>query len=175
MIVDEAYHYFYDGTFLPLVLKHDNVVLVRTFSKLFSLAAVRLGFLVGNEQLIHYVWNVRPTFDTNAVALKFGEVLLKEPGLCDRLVAIEKEGRQYLLEWLKEHEYTFFAENGNYAFIKTKLPPAVVKERLEEKKILIKTYGQEMLKDYVRISTGSRKVMETFAAALLAADREADG
>ncbi len=174
VIVDEAYHYFYDGTFLPLVLKHDNVVLVRTFSKLFSLAAVRLGFLVGNEKLIHYVWNVRPTFDTNAVALKFGEVLLTEPGLCDRLVAIEREGRQYLVGWLKEHEYTFFAENGNYAFIKTKLPPAVVKDRLEEKKILVKTYGQEILKDYMRISTGSKKVMETFTGALLAADREAD-
>ena len=47
----------------------------------------------------------------------------------------------------------------------------MVKERLEEKKILIKTYGQEMLKDYVRISTGSKQVMERFANALLEADR----
>lgn len=171
VIVDEAYHYFYDKTFLPMALKHDNVVLIRTFSKLFSLAAVRLGFLVGNETLIHYVWNVRPTFDTNAVALKFGEAVLKEPGLCERLTAIEREGRRYLIDFLKEHNYEFFAENGNYAFIKTKQPPAVVKERLEEKKILIKTYGQEMLKDYVRISTGSKQVMERFANALLEADR----
>ena len=49
-----------------------------------------------------------------------------------------------------------------------------MKDRLEEKKILVKTYGQEILKDYMRISTGSKKVMETFTGALLAADREAD-
>ena len=46
-----------------------------------------------------------------------------------------------------------------------------VKERLEEKKILIKTYGQEMLKDYIRISTGSRRVMEQFTEALYEVDR----
>ena len=170
VIVDEAYHYFYDKTFLNKIFEHDNVVLIRTFSKLFSVAAVRLGFIVGPAELVKYVWNVRPTFDTNSVALKFGEKLLTEPGLCEKLVAIEKEGREYLLESLKEHGYEVFAQNGNYAFIKTKTPVPQVKERLEEKKILIKTYGQEMLKDYIRISTGSKKVMEQFTEALYEVD-----
>lgn len=171
VIVDEAYHYFYDKTFLNKIFEYDNVVLIRTFSKLFSVAAVRLGFIVGNEELIKYVWNVRPTFDTNAVALKFGEVLLKEPGLCEKLVAIEKEGRNYLTESLAEQGYEYFAENGNYAFIRTKTSVSQVKERLEEKKILIKTYGQEMLKDYIRISTGSKRVMKQFTEALYEVDR----
>lgn len=171
VIVDEAYHYFYDKTFLGKIFQYDNVVLLRTFSKLFSVASVRLGFLVGNEKLIKYVWNVRPTFDTNAVALKFGEMLLTEPGLCERLVAIEKEGRGYLVDSLRDHGYEFFAENGNYAFIRTKRPVAEVKARLEEKKILVKSYGQELLKDYIRISTGSRKAMEQFAAAFYEVDR----
>lgn len=170
VIVDEAYHYFYDKTFLNKISEYGNVVLIRTFSKLFSVAAVRLGFIVGNEDLIRYVWNVRPTFDTNAVALKFGEKLLTEPGLCEKLVAIEKEGRSYLTESLTEHGYEYFAENGNYAFIKTKTPVPQVKARLEEKKILIKTYSQEMLKDYIRISTGSRKVMKQFTDALYEVD-----
>lgn len=171
VIVDEAYHYFYDKTFLNKIFEHENVVLIRTFSKLFSVAAVRLGFIVGPAELIRYVWNVRPTFDTNAVALKFGEKLLTEPGLCERLVAIEREGRDYLLSSLQEHGYEYFAQNGNYAFIKTKTPVPQVKERLEEKKILIKTYGQEMLKDYIRISTGSKRVMERFTKALYEVDR----
>ena len=171
VIVDEAYHYFYDKTFLNKIFEHDNVVLIRTFSKLFSVAAVRLGFIVGPEELIRYVSNVRPTFDTNAPALKFGEKILQEPELCEKLVAIEKEGREYLLNSLEEHGYEYFARNGNYAFIKTKTPVPQVKERLEEKKILIKTYGQEMLKDYIRISTGSRKVMEQFTKALYEVDQ----
>lgn len=171
VIVDEAYHYFYDRTFLKKIFEYDNVVLIRTFSKLFSLASCRLGFLAGNEKLIHYIWNVRPTFDTNAVALKFGEHILAEKGLCEKLVAIEREGRQYLKESLKEHGYEFFAENGNYAFIRVKTSVDLVKERLEARKILIKTYRQEMLKDYIRISTGSRKVMEQFTEAFYEVDR----
>ena len=171
VIVDEAYHYFYDKTFLPKISEYDNVVLIRTFSKLFSLASCRLGFIAGNETLIRYIWNVRPTFDTNAVALKFGEHFLSEPGLCEHLVAVEREGREYLKASLREHGYEYFAENGNYAFIRVKTSVSQVKERLEEKKILIKTYGQEMLKDYIRISTGSRRVMEQFTEALYEVDR----
>lgn len=172
VIVDEAYHYFYDGTFLGKVLEYDNVVLIRTFSKLFSIAACRLGFIVGNETMVKYIKKVRPTFDTNAIALKFGERLLEEPGLCEKLVAVEKEGRKWLTDSLTEHGYSFFAKNGNYAFIRVKTSVPLVKERLEDKKILVKTYGQEMLKDYIRISTGSKKAMEQFAAAFYEADRE---
>ena len=171
VIVDEAYHYFYDKTFLNKIFDYDNVVLIRTFSKLFSVAAIRLGFIVGNEKLVKYVWNVRPTFDTNAVALTFGETLLTEPGLCEKLVAIEKEGRTYLTESLSEHGYEYFAENGNYAFIRTKTSVSQVKERLEEKRILIKTYNQEILKGYIRISTGSKKIMKQFTEALYEVDR----
>ncbi len=171
VIVDEAYHYFYDKTFLDKVFEYDNVVLLRTFSKLFSIAGVRLGFMVGNEELIHYVWNVRPTFDTNAVALKFGEMLLTEPGLIEKLTATEREGRKYLKSSLSEHGYEFFSENSNYAFIKVRTSVPDVVKKLEDKKILVKTYSQEMLKDYIRVSTGSIKVMKQFTDAFYEADR----
>ncbi len=170
VIVDEAYHYFYDKTFLPKVMEYDNMVLLRTFSKLFSLAGVRLGFMVGNEKLIHYVWNVRPTYDTNSVALLFGEAVLTEPGLIEELVSTERAGREYLIKSLKEHGYEFFAENGNYAFIKTKLPAKEVQIRLEEQGVLVKTYSQEMLLPYIRISTGSEKIMRQFADILYEVD-----
>ncbi len=174
VIVDEAYHYFYDKTFLRKIFEYDNVILIRTFSKLFSIAALRLGFLVGNERLIHYIWNVRPTFDTNAVALKAGEILLKSQGLCERLIAVEREGRQYLIDSLAAHGYEYFAGNGNYAFIRTRIPVPEVRKRLEARKILIKTYSQEILSGFIRISTGSRPVMEQFTRALYEVDCECE-
>ena len=170
VIVDEAYHYFYDSTFLPKIFQYDNVVLLRTFSKLFSMAAVRMGFVVGNEKLIHYLWNVRPTFDTNAVALKAGEILLTEPGLCERLMEIEREGKAYLTSSLEAHGYEYLAKNGNYIFVKPKTSPAQVEKGLEARKILIKTYGPGILQGYIRVSTGSRRVMEQFTEALYEVD-----
>ena len=81
VIIDEAYHYFYKKTFLNFINMYDNIVILRTFSKLFSLAACRLGVIIGNPKLIHYVTNgydsrdcrgnfifVKPKHDANEVA-----------------------------------------------------------------------------------------------------------
>ncbi|UQT40834.1 aminotransferase class I/II-fold pyridoxal phosphate-dependent enzyme [Acidaminococcus intestini] len=73
VIIDEAYHYFYKKTFLNFINMYDNIVILRTFSKLFSLAACRLGVIIGNPKLIHYVTNAKLTFDVNSIALLFGE------------------------------------------------------------------------------------------------------
>ena len=55
VIVDEAYHYFYKHTFLPLIKEYDHVVVLRTFSKLFSLAAVRMGMIRCNRSISYYI------------------------------------------------------------------------------------------------------------------------
>ena len=80
VIVDEAYHYFYDRTFLPYALNGENVIVLRTFSKLFSLAACRLGVIISNPEIIHYVKNARLTFDANSIALLFAERILERAG-----------------------------------------------------------------------------------------------
>ena len=53
VVLDEAYHYFYDKTFLHFAMENDNVVLLRTFSKLMSIAGLRVGMIVGHKELIH--------------------------------------------------------------------------------------------------------------------------
>lgn len=171
VIVDEAYHYFYDKTFLKKIFEYDNVVLVRTFSKLFSLAACRLGFMAGNPGMIKYVKNVRPTFDTNSVALRFGEAVLQEPGMVEQLAAVEKEGREFLLGSLKASGYEYFAGNGNYAFIRVKSTVPHVKEELEKRMVLVKTYSYPIFEGYIRISTGSKSTMQRFVHAFYESDR----
>ena len=86
VIVDEAYHYFYSKTFLKGALAASNVVVLRTFSKLMSLAAVRLGVIIGNPELIGYVRNARLTFDANSIALLFAERLLDRLDIIDGLI-----------------------------------------------------------------------------------------
>ena len=55
LIIDEAYHYFYPNTFLKTALKNDNVIVLRTFSKAMSIPALRLGVIISNPQIIHYI------------------------------------------------------------------------------------------------------------------------
>lgn len=172
VIVDEAYHYFYKKTFLREALAKDHVVVIRTFSKLMSMAGCRMGFMVARPQLIEYVKHVRPSFEVNTVALKLAEKLLERPELIRQMQLEAEEGKRYLLASLKDGGYDVMEREGNFIFVRPKyLGAKEAAGKLEhEKKILVKTYGAPLLKDYLRISTGARCYMERFLEAFYEVD-----
>lgn len=168
VIIDEAYHYFYSKTFLAQALVAPNVVVMRTFSKLMSLAACRLGVVIGKAELIHYVKNLRLTFDANAVALLFAERLIDNPGIVNRLIAVQQEGKDWLIGELRARGYWCRDCIGNFIFIKPNKDAHSVSEELERLHgVLVHPYGNQLLRDFVRVSTGSRAAMEKFLAAFL--------
>ncbi len=173
VIVDEAYHYFYRRTFLGRALQKDNVVVLRTFSKLLSLAGCRMGYMVANPQIIEYVNHVRPSFEVNAVALKFAEKLLADPSVIDGLQAEADRGKAYLCEKLRAHDYEMMVQEGNFVFVKPKYVTAdeAARRLKTETKVLVKTYGAPLLKPYMRVSTGAEQYMRRFVEALLWTDR----
>lgn len=170
VIIDEAYHYFYSKTFLNQALAAPNVVVLRTFSKLMSLAAVRLGVVIGNPELIGYVRNLRLTFDANSIALLFAERLMDHPEIVEGLIKTQQEGKDWLLAELRERGYWCRDCMGNFIFIKTHRDAHEVAKALEEKNVLVHPYGNPLLKDYIRVSTGSKQAMERFWEAFLSID-----
>lgn len=172
VIIDEAYHYFYKDTFLSYALNRNNVVVLRTFSKLFSMAACRLGIIISNPEIIGYVKKSRLTFEVNAIALLFAERLVDHPEVIEGLIKTADEGKQYALERLQQAGYEVRDCRGNFIFVKPKLSPRDVERMLKEKdKILVKTYGNDLLKEYIRVSTGSKEAMEFFVDKFLLADK----
>lgn len=171
VIIDEAYHYFYEHTFLPLIQEYENVVILRTFSKLFSLAAVRMGMMISNPTFIGYVKKAMPSFEVNAIALKFGEHFMQHTELIEELKKAEAEGKAYALETLENAGYQTYVSCGNFIFIEPKKPVSEVRDALRERKILIKTYGNEFLKKYIRVSTGSKKAMKNFLDAFFEVEK----
>ena len=173
VIIDEAYHYFYPNTFIEHALQDGNVVVLRTFSKLFSIAACRLGVIVSSPEIIHYVKNARLSFDTNAIALLFAERILDHPELVEELIRIEKEGKAYTLEELRKKGYECRDCRGNFIFVKPRHDAKEITERLEkEKQVLVHAYGNELLKEYIRVSVGSKKAMQIFLYAFFEVDAE---
>lgn len=171
VIIDEAYHYFYKKTFLSYALDRSNVVVLRTFSKLFSLAACRLGILISNPDIIGYVKKSRLTFEVNSIALLFAERLMDHPEVIDDLIKTADKGKQYAISRLSREGYEVRDCRGNFILVKPKKAPKEVEKILREKdRILIKTYGNELLKDYIRISTGSEEAMEFFVDKFLSED-----
>lgn len=169
VVVDEAYHYFTDESLLHLAIsgEYDNVIVLRTFSKLMSLAALRLGVVISNPEIIRYLKNGKLTFDVNSVALLFGERLLEHPEIIEDMIETEKTGKDCLLNWLCENDYEYIPCKGNYVLVKIKCDPHELTKRLEkDEKILVHDYGNPMLSEYIRISTADVESMKRVCAAI---------
>lgn len=173
ILIDEAYHYFYPNSFVTYALKHDFVFVTRTFSKLFSLAGARLGYVVGRPQGIALIQKLCTPHNVNAFAQLFAQRIIEEPGMVESLVEKHREGRIYLQEQLLCHGYEFQGENGNFIFIKTKTDAIRIVNRMkEEKGILIKCYnGIGKFGTCLRVSTGEKKYMKKFLDALYEIDK----
>lgn len=173
VLIDEAYAYFNSNTFLNVALTERRVFVTRTFSKFFSLAGCRLGYVVGHPDDIEIVQKLCTPHNTNIFALKFAGGLLENTEVMDAMYAAFWEGRRFLIRALEENEYQWKGEAGNFLFIQPKSDAQRVVERMKsEKKILIKSYsGVGMLGNCLRVTIGEKKFMEQFVEALLELDR----
>ncbi len=173
VLIDEAYHYFYPNTFINYALNHEHVFVTRTFSKLFSMAGCRLGYVVGWPEGVKMVQKLCTPHNTNAFAMAMAEEILTTPGALDSLIAKFNEGRSYLVSTLDANGYAHKGEAGNFIFIKTKTDAQrVVANMKEQKKILIKSYPNVgKFGTCLRVSIGEKKYMEKFLSALLELDR----
>ncbi len=173
VLIDEAYFYFYEGTFIKYALEQEHVFVTRTFSKLFSLAGCRLGYVVGWPEGVKLVQKLCTPHNTNAFALRFAEALLTHPMVVKSLIDSFKEGRQYLLGALDANDYEHKGEAGNFLFIKTRTNAETIVHRMkEEKKILVKSYPNVgRFGTCLRVTIGAKPYMEQFVSALLELDK----
>ena len=173
VLIDEAYHYFYPGTFINYALNHEHVFVTRTFSKLFSLAGCRLGYVAGWPEGVKMVQKLCTPHNTNAFAMLFAEKILETPSILHNLIDKFIDGRNYLIKELDANGYAHKGEAGNFIFIKTKTDaPTIVSRMKSEKKILIKSYPN--VGDFgtcLRVSIGERKYMEQLVSALIELDK----
>lgn len=172
VLIDEAYMYFYPHSFIDYALKGEHVFVTRTFSKLFSLAGCRLGYVAGWPEGIKMVQKLCTPHNVNAFAMKFAKTIIETEGMLDELVASQKEGKQYLIDALKKKGYEVNAKEGNFIFIQPKTDAEILVSRMkEEKNILIKTYaGIGKLGKCLRVTTGEKQYMERFIEALVELD-----
>ena len=173
VLIDEAYHYFYPKTFIQYALNEEHVFVTRTFSKLFSLAGCRLGYVVGRADGVRLIQKLCTPHNTNAFAMKFAEAVLETPGILDKLIIDFSEGRKYLINALDNNGYEHKGDAGNFLFIKPKNEAVKLVNRMKnEKKILIKSYSNVgNLGDCLRVTIGAKQYMKQFVSALLELDK----
>lgn len=173
VIIDEAYYYFYDKSCTDLINRWDNVIVLRTFSKMLSIPALRLGAIISNPQIIKYINNYKPHYTVNSIALLFCEAIVENhERLKTELLAAYEEGKQFILKSLDENNYEYIPSHGCYICIKPKYKTArELTDRLRDNGILI-LCGKDGLTGWLRLTIAHLKYMQIFMKNLLRLDAE---
>ena len=169
VLIDEAYYLFYPKSCERLISRIPNLVITRTFSKAFGLASARLGYGVGHKEMIDCLQKVRPMYETNAYALKFGEILLDHVPLIKKNLKVLQAGKKYLEEQLAAMKLPFFKSYANFVLIDmgTKGRALRAAEFLKSKKILAKTgFDFLPLQRCIRVNIGPKRQMAVLLKAL---------
>ena len=172
VIIDEAYHYFYEKGSLDLLKKYDNVVILRTFSKFLSIPGLRMGAVISTKENVQYIKNYKPHYTVNNVALAFGETIVDNfDRAYEDLQKTFTGGKDYLLAALDKAEYSYIPTHGCFICITPKHKTAEkITEELKKRNILI-FCGKGDSAGFLRVTIWDKKYMKMFMKALLEIDR----
>jgi histidinol-phosphate aminotransferase len=112
-MIDEAYVDFGPSSVLPLINEYDNVVISRTFSKAFGAAGIRVGYLLGNKNLIEIITKVQLTYPLTGVSVKFASFLLNNNDEVKQYAEHTKIDRDSLCDLLKLSGYDVVNSHTN--------------------------------------------------------------
>ena len=168
--IDEAYVDFGGESAYPLMAKYENLVVVRTFSKSRSMAGARLGYALAPAALIADLekikYSVNP-YNVNRLTLRLGEATVDaEPYYQEKCAAIVAT-RQRTAAALKELGFTVLPSRTNFLFAKSgKIGGRELYEKLKDRGILVRHFGNPRICDYIRITIGTDAQMDACLAAI---------
>jgi histidinol-phosphate aminotransferase len=169
ILVDEAYHHFVEDpryrTACELIERHPNVVVARTFSKIYGMAGLRLGYAVGSAEKIAALANFASFSNANATVLSAAIASLAEPDLVARQRKALNDTRRWLVGEMKRQGRRIIPSETNFMMIDVGGDVAPIIAEFRKKKILV---GRKFpsLPNWLRITIGKPKETEAFAAAL---------
>lgn len=170
VIVDEAYVDFAGPSALELVDRYENLLVVQTFSKSRSLAGMRIGFAVGQPQLIKYLNDVKYSFNSytmNLPSLKLGAAAVKDEAYFRETVGKIVSTRERVKKELSKLGFAFPDSQSNFIFATHKEWPAKeLFEELKKEDIYVRYFASPRIDNYLRITVGTDEEMDALLAFL---------
>ncbi len=164
VIVDEAYIDFGGVTALPLLEKYENLLVVRTFSKSRSMAGLRIGYAIGNQELIKALNDVKYSFNSytmNRPSILLGTASLKDESYFREMTEKIMETRSWFESEMRKLGFSFPDSKANFIFASHKEVPAKeIFEAAKEHKIYVRYFAKPRIDNYLRISIGTREEMQ---------------
>ena len=168
VVLDEAYVDFAPESQLELIGKHPNLLILRTMSKSYALAGMRIGFALGHPGLIAALDAVKDSYNLNRLAIVAAVAAIKDEEHHRKIVQHVVSERAWLEDRLSEEGFEHSPSAANFAFVK---PPrgasaAAVADALRERRVLIRHYDRDPIAGWFRITIGTRRQHERLLEAL---------
>ena len=156
VLVDEAYYDFSGQTVLPWIPKYPNLIVTRTFSKAFGLAALRMGCIFANRQLAETMRRGMNPFSVNALALACAVEATKQGGYVKRYVAEILANRAKFCRALDKMGISYAPSSANFVLTRMGEGSREIALLLRRKNILVRDWSYESnLRGYLRFTVGS--------------------
>ena len=167
VLVDEAYFEFSRHTMRPHMERHPNLVILRTFSKAFSLAGLRVGYLLGNADVVRELTKVRQPYSVDAFSQWVATKVFRERVVFQSSIREIMRNRDVLVHGLAQMEgIEVFPTEANFVLFRVEHAAAFWRDLLHGHSILIRDLSRTPgLQDCLRVTVGNEKENERFLKA----------
>jgi histidinol-phosphate aminotransferase len=164
VVLDEAYFEYVDAPdyydSIKLIERYKNLIVLRTFSKIYGLAAFRLGYGVGNQEIISAIEPAREPFNVNSLALIAGEAAILDQEFVLNCKEANKESLNLFYQFCQENELHYYPSQGNFILIDFNIDGDVVFQYLLERGFIVRSGKALGYPSCVRISMGLKEQNE---------------
>ena len=164
--IDEAYVDFAPHSAIDMLGRYENVLLLRTFSKSYGLAGMRIGFALGSPDLVEALDAVKDSYNLDRLAIVAAAVAIADESHHGKVVAEVVRNRGDLTARLEHLGFEVVPSAANFVFVRPPKPAAQVVAALRERKILVRHYDREPIAGWIRITIGTRDQHESLLSAL---------
>jgi histidinol-phosphate aminotransferase len=170
VVLDEAYMEFVseaeDASGLQLLEAHPHLVVLRTFSKLYGLAGLRIGYGFSSEEIIDYLNRLRPPFNANTLAQVAATAALDDVEFVSRTLKTVKEGLSYIFRGLEEMGLEYIPTHTNFFLIRVPQGGKRIYDLMLRQGVIVRAMDSYGLNDYIRVNAGLPEENERFIETL---------
>lgn len=170
VVVDEAYYEFIDPHHQPNLIKelnhYPNLIIMRTFSKAYGLAALRLGYAMSSKPIHTILMRALPPFTVNEAALVAGQAALEDRAFINKTVKSNHQGLEQLKQGFIEQGIPFVASSANFMMFDCQMDSLKVYEGLLRHGIIVRPLQAYGINDFLRVSVGTPTQNRQFLKAL---------
>lgn len=163
VVYDEAYKEYvtseeYPHDSIKFLKDYPNLLIMRTFSKVYGLAGLRVGYTIGNSQILENINKVRGPFNVSSLGLAAGVAALKDIDFIKKSYDLNVEGRNYLYEQFDKMKFYYPKSETNHIFVNVEKNGQEIFMELQKKGVIIRPMGG----NFIRVSIGTMEENKIF-------------